>query len=212
MVSLKIALALNVSICSINFAEVFKSIAIIETQRFVKRRENEWSECENLNALPLAQMASRINNYLVIVYTNRGPRICKAKLNFCCYILLRGRHSVTPSSTVAWFFVIVPLPLHYYNFDNSVMRSTVKLNVCLKSPLSRTILHGILSSSIILSATNYYQWKIFFLALVTLIKKLVYFSCFLNFSMYNRSYRRQIKHWELILENNVQWNRSFWNY
>lgn len=149
MVSLKIALALNVSICSINFAEVFKSIAIIETQRFVKRRENEWSECENLNALPLAQMASRINNYLVIVYTNRGPRICKAKLNFCCYILLRGRHSVTPSSTVAWFFVIVPLPLHYYNFDNSVMRSTVKLNVCLKSPLSRTVSPSLARNSIV---------------------------------------------------------------
>lgn len=139
MVSLKIALALNVSVCSINFVEVFKSTAIIETQRFAKQRENEWNECENLNALPLAQMASRINNYLVIVYTNRGPRICKAKLNFCCYILLRGRHSVTPPLTVAWFFVIVPLPLHCYNFDNFVMRSTVKLNVCLKTPLSRTV-------------------------------------------------------------------------
>lgn len=175
MVSLKTALALNVSICSINLLEVFKSIAIIETQRFAKRRENEWSKCENLNALPPAQMASRINNYLVIVYTNRGPRICKAKLNFCCYILLRGRHSVTPPLTVAWFFVIVPLPLHCYNFDNSVMRSTVKLNVCLKTPLSR-----ILSSAFILSATNYYQWEIFFLVLVTDLKTSTFFL-FLKF-------------------------------
>lgn len=95
---------------------------------------------ENLNAPPSAQIASRINNYLVIVHTNRGPRICKAKLNFCCYIPLRGRHSdplLAPRRAILRHSAAQP---HYYNFDNLATLPTVKLNVCLKIPRAGFVL------------------------------------------------------------------------
>lgn len=97
-----------------------------------RKRMKRTKEFKRITCTFWEQMASLVNNYLVIVCTIL-PRICKGELNSCYRIPLRERNSVFRHSVLSWVLDVVIPPL-CYNFNDLIVRPTVKLNFCSKIP------------------------------------------------------------------------------